>query len=223
VEVRRIAETLLGLAVLILCAMVGGGVQAAANSGQESLLAGRELPPYLQETLHARQLTQSTESSFITNPEPVGTVVPHSDVVMTAANNRQVRFGLATYASAGDATYPAISTDAGNTWRIDGPLLHIDAAQGASVITNVGSLGADGAYYWGRGGNVVWVTTDGGSHWWLTGFSYGVHRVTASHGTLRTVALGEQLKGGKIESFLYASNDSGHTWELRGRLSNLRS
>ena len=33
----------------------------------------------------------------------------------------------------------------------------------------------------------------------------------------------EQLKGGKIESFLYASNDSGHTWELRGRLSNLRS
>ena len=131
VEVRRIAETLLGLAVLILCAMVGGGVQAAANSGQESLLAGRELPPYLQETLHARQLTQSTESSFITNPEPVGTVVPHSDVVMTAANNRQVRFGLATYVSAGDATYPAISTDAGNTWRIDGPLLHIDARAGA--------------------------------------------------------------------------------------------
>ena len=214
---------LLSLPVMILFAMVVGGVEAPTSSGQESLLAGRDLPPYLQGTLHARQLTQSTESSVITNPQPVGTLVPTSDVAVTAANSRQLRFGLATYSPAEDATYPAISTDAGTTWRIDGPLFHVDALQGASVITNVGSLGTDGAYYWGRGGNVVWVTTDGGSHWWLTGFSYGVNRVTASHGTLRTVALGRQLKGGAIESFLYASNDSGHTWELRGRLPNLRS
>ncbi len=158
VTMRRIAMTMLSLAVLILCATVGGGVEAPASSGQESLPA-----------------------------------------------------------------YPAISTDAGIIWRIDGPLFHVDALQGASVITNVGSLGTDGAYYWGRGGNVVWVTTDGGSRWWLTGFSYGVNRVTASHGTLRTIALGRQLKGGEIESFLYTSNDSGHTWELRGRLANLRS
>ena len=221
--VRRIAETLLGLAVLILCATVGGGVEAAANSGQESLLAARELPPFPQATLHARQLTQSTESSVLANPQPVGTLVPTSNVVVTATDNRQLRFGLATYSSAGDAAYPAISTDTGITWKIDGPLFHVDALQGASVITSVGSLGTDGAYYWGRGGNVVWVTTDRGSHWWLTGFSYGVNRVTASHGTLRAVALGRQLKGGEIESFLYTSNDSGHTWELRGRLANLRS
>ena len=221
--VRRIAETLLGLAVLILCAMVGGGVEAAANSGQGSLLAARELPPFLQATLHARQLTQSAESSVLANPQPVGTLVPISDVVVTATDNRQLRFGLATYSSAGDAAYPAISTDTGITWKIDGPLFHVDALQGASVITSVGSFGTDGAYYWGRGGNVVWVTTDRGSHWWLTGFSYGVNRVTASHGTLRADALGRQLKGGEIESFRYTSNDSGRTWELRGRLANLRS
>lgn len=220
---RRIAMTLLSLAVLVLCAMMGGGVEAPASSGQESLLAGRDLPPYFQETLHARQMTQSTKSSVITNTQPVGALVPTSNVVVTAADNRQLRFGLATYSSAGDAAYPAISTDAGITWRIDGPLFHVDALQGASVITNLGSLGTDGAFYWGRGGNVVWVTTDGGSHWWLTGFSYGVNRVTAHHGTLRTVALGRQLKGGEIESFLYTSNDSGRTWELRGRLANLRS
>lgn len=215
--------TLLSPTVLILGAMVGGGFEAPASSGQESLLAGRDLPPYLQETLHARQLTQSTESLVITNPQRVGTLVPSSDVVVTAADNRQLRFGLARYSSTRDAAYPAISSDAGNTWRIDGPLFHIDALQGASVITNVGSLGTDGAYYWGQGGNVVWVTTDRGSHWWLTGFSYGVNRVTASHGTLSTDALGGQLKGGGIERFLYVSNDSGHTWDLRGRLANLRS
>ena len=65
---RRIAATQLSLAVFILTAMLGGGVESTASSGQESLLAGRDLPPYLQETLHARRLTQSTESSVITNP-----------------------------------------------------------------------------------------------------------------------------------------------------------
>ena len=218
-----IAKTLLSLTVLILGITVGEGLGAAAGPGQELLLGGQALPPSLQATLHARLSTQSNESSIIANPQPVGTLVPNSDVVVAAVDHRQLRFGLATYSSAGDATYPALSTDAGITWRIEGPLFHVDALQGASVITNVGSLGADGAYYWGRGGNVVWVTTDGGSRWWLTGFSYGVDRVTASHGTLRTLALGARLKGGEIESFLYASNDSGRTWRLRGRLANLKS
>ncbi len=121
VIVRRIAKTGLSLAVLLLWATVGGGVEAAASSGQESFLAGRELPPYLQATLHARQVTQSAGSSVITDPQPVGALVPNSDVVVTAADNHQLRFGLATYSSAGDATYPAISTDAGSTWKIEGP------------------------------------------------------------------------------------------------------
>ena len=170
----------------------------------------------------AREVTQSTQSSFIANPQAVGTVVPTSDVVMTAADAGQTRFGLATYWSAGGASYPTISANAGRTWRIDGPLFHIDAAQGASLVTNVDSYDGDGAYYWGRGGNVVWVTTDGGRHWCLTGFAYGVDGVTASHGALRTVALGRQVKGGRVESFLYESDDSGHTWEFRGRLRDLR-
>jgi hypothetical protein len=218
----RIAKTFLSLAVLILGSIVGGGIGAAASSGQGSSSTRGELPPGLQETLRARQVTQSTQSSFIANPQPVGTLVPTSDVVMTAADVGQTRFGLATYSSAGDASYPAISADAGRTWRIVGPLFHIDAAQGASVVTSVDSYGGDGAYYWGRGGNVVWVTTDGGRHWWLTGFAYGVNGVTASHDVLRTVALGRQVKGGRVESFLYESDDSGHTWEFRGRLRDLR-
>jgi hypothetical protein len=222
VIITRTVKTLLSLAVLIICCIVGGGVETAVSSAQESPFAAGQLPQGLQETLHARQLTQSTSSSLIANPQPVGTLVPTSDVVVTAADNHQLRFGLATYSSAGDASYPAISSDAGRIWRIDGPLIHVDALQGASVITNVGSYGRDGAYYWGRGGNVVWVTTDGGSDWWLTGFAYGVDGVTARHGALRTVALGKQLQGGEIEGFLYSSNDSGHTWELRGRLANLR-
>jgi hypothetical protein len=68
----------------------------------------------------------------------------------------------------------------------------------------------------------VWVTTNGGNDWWLTGFGYGVDSVTARNGAFRTVALGKQLQGGEIESFLYSSNDSGHSWQLRGRLANLR-
>jgi hypothetical protein len=222
VSVARTVKTLPGLAVLVICSMVGGGVETAVSSAQEPPFSGGQLPPGLQETLHARQVTRSADVSLIAHPQRVGTLVPTSDVVATAADTHRLRFGLATYSSAGDASYPAISTDAGRIWRIDGPLFHVDALQGASVITNVGSYGRDGAYYWGRGGNVVWVTTDGGGDWWLTGFAYGVDGVTARHGALRTVALGQQLQGGAIESFLYSSSDSGHTWELRGRLANLR-
>jgi len=217
------ARMTMAFGVFMLLAVTDGGVDAAASSRQESYFAGQNLPPYLQRTVHGRLVPQSTQSSFIPNPLPIGTLVPKTAVAVTAVDNHRLRFGLATYPTPPDTTYPAISTDGGSSWRIDGPLFHVAAAQGASVITNVGPLGARGAYFWGRGGNVVWVTTDGGSHWWSTGFSYGVDTVTATHGVLRAAALGDQVKSGEFETFLYVSKDSGRTWKFRGRLANVKS
>lgn len=57
-------------------------------------------------------------------------------------------------------------------------------------------------FFWGRGGNFVKVTTDAGRHWWVTGFAAGVVLVTASHGTLRTVSLGNQVQGGDVQAFV---------------------
>ncbi|MGO9856991.1 MAG: hypothetical protein ACLPYY_18365 [Acidimicrobiales bacterium] len=213
----------LACGAFMVSATVGGGVDAAAGARVESAIAGQDLPAYIEKTVHGRLVPQSTRSSFIPNPLPVGTVVPRSDMTVTAVDGHGLRFGLATYPTPQDTTYPAISTNGGGSWRIDGPLFHVAAAQGASVITNVGPLGSQGAYFWGRGGNVVWVTTDRGSQWWSTGFSYGVHVVSATHGVLNAAALGNQLKGGEFETFLYVSKDSGRTWTLRGRLGNVES
>ncbi len=212
-----------GVFMFMVWATVGGVVDAAAGTRLESAIAGQNLPPYIQETVHGRLVPPSTQSSFIPNPLPIGALVPRADVTVTAVDSHGLRFGLATYPTPQDTTYPAISTDGGGSWRIDGPLFHVAAAQGASVITNVGPLGSRGAYFWGRGGNVVWVTTDRGSQWWSTGFSYGVHRVSATHGILSAAALGNPLESGGFETFLYVSKDSGRTWTLRGRLGNVES
>ena len=141
----------------------------------------------------------------------------------TAANGDGVLFGLAVYPpNLGSATYPALSTDGGDTWRIDGPVFWIAGADAPAVTSSVGALGLHGAYFWGQGGNAVKVTTDEGQHWRLTGFGAGVYKVSAAHGTLRTIALGNEVSCTGFQAFLYVSTNSGRTWKLRGQLRDVR-
>ena len=65
------------------------------------------------------------------------------------------------------------------------------------------------------------ITTDGGHHWWESGFYRPVYRVTKSHGALRTVVLGNQ-DGREFQALLYTSTDSGRIWRCRGQLPNVR-
>jgi hypothetical protein len=130
-----------------------------------------------------------------------------------------VLFGLAVYPEL--ATYPAMSTDGGAIWRIDGPPFSVAAADGPAFTSSVGSLGAHGAYFWGQGGNAVKVTLDEGLHWWITGFG-AVYKVSASHGTLRTIALGNQVSCVDFQAFLYVSTNSGRTWQFHGQLRDVQ-
>jgi hypothetical protein len=132
-----------------------------------------------------------------------------------------VFFGLAVYPQFGQATYPALSTDGGHSWRIDGPLFWVAAAEGAAVTNDVGALGSRGAYFWGKGGNVVKVTLDDGLRWWATGFGDSVYKVSASHGVLRTIALGNQVSCNAFQAFQYVSTDSGRTWRFHGRMHDV--
>jgi hypothetical protein len=54
--------------------------------------------------------------------------------------------------------YPAISRDAGRTWRVDGPCFYYSAAQGPNVTSAIGARAPGSAYAWGAGGNVVKAT-----------------------------------------------------------------
>ena len=69
-------------------------------------------------------------------------------------------------AGVGSAQYPARSVDGGRTWRIDGPQVHIDAADGAEGVGFVGVAGP--RTFFAYGSSAVDVTTDGGRHWSYT-------------------------------------------------------
>jgi hypothetical protein len=109
--------------------------------------------------------------------------------------------------------YPAISTDSGKQWRIDGPVFYYaNATDGAGATTSLGAGAPDFAYAWGENGNFVKVTADGGGQWWETSFGYGVKSVKMTHGALSARAYGS--KG--LTTFVYASVDHGRTWVFKG-------
>ncbi len=195
---------------------------AAVSSAQETSSSGRSsVPAFVRRTLRAIPLPGAPPSS-IPNFQPVGALVPKAGIVATAADSQRVLFGLAVYRDFMGATYPAISTDGGAIWRIDGPRFYVAAAQAAGNTSHVGALGAHGAYFWGPGGNSVKVTTDEGIHWWITGFAAGVYKVSTTGGMLRTVAFGNQVQGGAFQAFLFVSTNSGMTWNLHGQLHDVR-
>jgi hypothetical protein len=104
--------------------------------------------------------------------EPRGTLVSDADLKVRALVNGNDGWALAFL---GNAQYPARTLDGGDTWRIAGPRLHRDAAQGGIGVgqISVSSPGPGGAVdptavAWGgvTPDGVVDVTTDGGQHWW---------------------------------------------------------
>jgi len=192
----------------------GGQCQNSQFKGQ------RSQPGFIRRTLRGAPLPPTPSS--LPNGQPVGVIVPRADVVATAADGHGILFGLSVYRDLREATYPALSTDGGATWRIDGPLFYVAAADGPAFTSRVGALGAHGAYFWGQGGNAVKVTLDEGLHWWIAGFGTGVYQVSASHGTLRTIALGNQVSCTDFQAFLYVSTDSGRIWTLHGQRRNVR-
>jgi hypothetical protein len=152
---------------------------------------------------------------------PPGTPVGAADVGPRAAAVGEVIFGLADHGGLFGQTYPAISTDSGEHWRIDGPLFYYAAAQGASGVDNIGARGRDMAWAWGHGGNFVKVTTDGGRLWWSADFPAGVYSVHWRQGHLQVQAFGPQTADGQFQTFLYLSPDNGRTWKLLRRLGNV--
>lgn len=176
-------------------------------------------PSGLPATIQAIPFRRPQSEPGIVQP---GTQVPKGHVGLHAAATSRLVFGLADVAGQGGPdTYPAISTDGGRNWRIDGPRFRSTGAQGAGVANHIGAGSPAFAYVWGNGGNAVRVTTDAGRHWQVTDFPAGVHNVYWSHGQLNTQALGSTLPDGKFPTCLYASPDQGRTWIFRHQLATV--
>jgi hypothetical protein len=116
-----------------------------------------------------------------------------------------------------NAQYGACTTDAGHTWRICTPVLHVSAANAPNVVT---AIGADHKTYWvyggPTGGQSIIVSNDAGRNWYRA-YMPGVPMAI----TLANAGAGRQLiafvkEGNK--PLIYISRDGGHSWKYASTL-----
>ncbi len=205
--------------VLMACGIALALGQPSSAAGSDS--AASALPTWLHKTVDANAYAAQA-SPFVPSVVPAGTGVPRNDVTASVSDNSALKFGLATFPSS-TQTYPAISTNGGTAWKVDGPLFHVNALQGASVVASSGVLPPHGAYFWAHGANVIWLTYDEGAHWRTAVFGAGVDDLRSRRGTLEAVVFGAQVRATALQRFLYVSTDSGKTWRFHRRLADFHT
>jgi|SRR5579884_2077332 len=124
--------------------------------------------------------------------------------------NAHVGFALANY---GSAQYPARTTDGGRVWRIDGPQVHIDAADGAEGVGYVGVAGP--RTFFAYGSSAVDVTTDGGRTWRETFLGELVTAVVAGTPNDLVAYVQQSVSNNRPNpavTWQYVSRDGGRHW-----------
>jgi hypothetical protein len=151
-----------------------------------------------------------------------GAVAPGT--VLTAAD----LFGDRVFANAdsgfalandGQAQYPTRTVDGGRTWRIDGPQLHVDAADGPEGVGYVGVGGP--STFFAYGSSVVDVTTDGGRVWWETFVGELVMAVVVGPRNGLVAYVQRSLSNDRANpavTWQYVSHDGGRHWRYSSAL-----
>jgi hypothetical protein len=133
-------------------------------------------------TVTARQIPPSSTRFFL---QP-GKIISSSDLGVRVFVNDHDGVALNSGMSLKGVTYPIATVNAGKTWRIDGPALHIPAANGPDAVTQVGAAGPTTYFVYGgpAGANSVDVSADGGKHWYRAYLGGAVGAVVDSNGEL---------------------------------------
>lgn len=207
------------LTVLIMTAVVGSNISASLNarasSSVSSSVATADVSPP-PETVAATHLDPSACGAPACRRP--GSGVRSAHLGARVFPDARHGFALATFRG---ATYPATTNDGGRSWRIDGPALHLPAAQAPLAVSEVGAAGAETYFAWGgsEGGSAVDVTTDGGKQWWqaLLG-DVVVAVVSGQHGRLVAVAQAAPSSTPSAQTWLYASDDGGRNWRYQDQV-----
>ena len=114
----------------------------------------------------------------------------------------------------GSAQYPAITTDGGRTWRIGGPQVHIDAADGPEGVSYVGLTSP--RTYFAYGSSAVDVTSNAGRTWWETLMGELVVSVVPGREPNDLVAYVQQSlsndRPNPAVTWQYVTHDGGRHW-----------
>jgi hypothetical protein len=137
-------------AAIITLAMTSGPTPARAAQGRKA--------PKPTTRVVARRIRPRADL-----PTPrLGADIPEADLFGSRVfTNANVGFALANTT---DGQVPARTTDGGRAWTIDGPQLHVDAADGAEGVEYVGIASPNVEFAYGA--SVVDVSTDAGHTWW---------------------------------------------------------
>jgi hypothetical protein len=125
-------------------------------------------------------------------------------------------------ADGNNAEYPALSTDGGQVWRIDGPPLHVDAADGAEAVGSVGIAGP--RTFFAYGSSVVDVTTDRGRTWWETYLGENVVVVVPSNGNELLAYVEQSVNHQHLNpaaTWQYISRDGGRHWHYSTQFAGI--
>jgi hypothetical protein len=205
--------TLAGTAVRApLALMLGGAVVGMSSVVSHASYGGASSPAAVR-----------TVTATLIGPTP-GSLRPGTVVRQRQLGRRvfaDARHGFAL-ASAQQAQYPAATVDGGKVWRIDGPPLHVNAAQAPLAVSQVGVRDAHTFFAWGGpgGGQVVDVTSDGGAHWWRTILGEVALAVVATEtGTLTAVSQSGSGSGAGVQTSVYVSSDGGRHWQAETGLA----
>jgi hypothetical protein len=197
-------------AALTVAALAGIIVLAAADSSTSAAAtrAAPTPPPTVTADLIAR----------VPGTVQPGTVVGSRKLGQRVFTDALHGFALAALRS-GD--YPAITVNGGQTWKVKGPVLHLNAAQAPLVVTQVGAANKQTLFAYGGpgGGQSVDATADGGKHWYRALLGDVVMAVVAGPDH-RLIAFA-QVSSGSADTALtwvYVSKDGGRTWHYSDTL-----
>jgi photosystem II stability/assembly factor-like uncharacterized protein len=146
--------------------------------------------------------------------------VPGTDLGLRVFVDANRGFSLAELRNG--ETYPAQTLDGGRKWRIDGPVFHIPAANGAAVVTQAGAARPETYFAFG-GGSVVDVTTDAGRHWWIAALGEDVLSIvpgTSPHHLIAVAQDSLDASTSRVATVVYRSRDGGRHWHRTDRFTS---
>lgn len=138
--------------------------------------------------------------------------MPSHDLGRRVFADNQHGYALATI---GGITYPARTSDGGRVWRVDGPVFHIPAAQGAVAVSEMDVANPTTAFAWGGvvSTTVVDVTTDGGKDWSQAFLPGTVLFVGSAPGELLANVHGFVPRGHRVHTGLWTyATKNGRRW-----------